>query len=123
MNDDERADAEIKIAQVCWEADRALRTTQGEDPLPPWSAATSDVRYPMLLGVRKVLAGHTPEELHERWVSQRALEGWTYGEVEDADAKVSDLMVDYTMLPQEQKARDALVVAIVQGLAGPMGLA
>lgn len=107
------------IAQVCHEANRALQLISG-DPAPSlaWEAAEAWQRDSAIAGVNAALAGTSPEEQHEAWCDFKRADGWVYGPVKSAEAKTHPCLVEYDQLPPEQKAKDAVFVAIVAALTG-----
>ena len=58
----------------------------------------------------------TPEEQHVSWVRSKKAQGWSRGLKIDYDAKTHPDMVPWTLLPDAQKAKDYLFLAIVLGL-------
>ena len=58
----------------------------------------------------------TPADSHANWMAEKIADGWTYGEVKDADAKTHPCMVPYDQLPEFEKKKDALFLAIVGAL-------
>lgn len=105
------------IAQVCHEANRAIQIVT-DDPAvsPPWGDAPEWQRESAIDGVRKSLDGEGPEALHESWCDFKRADGWTHGDVKDADAKTHPCLVPYGDLPADQKAKDAVFSAIVNAL-------
>lgn len=109
-------DREI-IARVAHEAHRALQLELGETNLAaPWDEAPEWLRDSTRRGIGEALDGASPAELHEAWCAQRFGEGWRFGEVKDAEAKTHPLLRDYDALPNEQRAKDELMTAIVGAL-------
>lgn len=109
-------DPEI-IARVCHEAHRALQLELGETAVsPPWDDAPEWLRDSTRRGVAEALNGAEPAELHEAWCGQRFADGWTFGEVKDEQARTHPLLRDYDLLPDEQRAKDELMAAIVGAL-------
>jgi hypothetical protein len=108
-----------QIARVCHDANRALALASGEDPAtvwPSWDDAPASIQESAIVGVQHALEGATPEQLHESWLETKRRDGWTFGEVRDNDAKRHPCLVPYHELPEQQKTKDDLFVAIVNTL-------
>ena len=58
-----------------------------------------------------------PEDSHQNWWAGKIADGWVYGEVKDPVAKTHPCMVPYSKLPEFQRKKDALFLAIVRALA------
>lgn len=106
-----------EIAQVVHDANRRIQIITG-DPVPsrPWDEAPRWQQDSAVEGVRAALRGLTPREMHEEWVRSKERQGWAYGEWKDEELKTHPCMVPYDRLPEEQRAKDALFVAVVQAL-------
>lgn len=106
------------IARVCHDANRAWQiATADPAPSPSWDDAPEWQRNSAVDGVRQALAGASPEELHLAWYDFKRADGWSHGEVKDADAKTHPCLVAYADLPEEQRRKDALFGAIVSALS------
>ena len=104
-----------EIAQVVHEANRALQAIQGDPaPSPPWEIAPEWQRASAISGVEGALGGLTPQESHASWMDYRREQGWIYGPVKDPEAKEHPCLVPYDELPEDQKVKDRVFVAIVQ---------
>jgi len=57
---------------------------------------------------------HSPEELHDDWVTAYATMGWTYGEVRDTEKKTHPDMVPYWDLGQLERDKDAVFIALCE---------
>ncbi|MFA5525801.1 MAG: RyR domain-containing protein, partial [Acholeplasmataceae bacterium] len=90
------ADVEV-LAQVCHEANRAYCGTLGEVGQLPWDEAPDWQKESARRGVELHLRSDNvgPEESHNSWMEQKLREGWRYGEVKDAEAKVHPCLLPY----------------------------
>lgn len=109
-----------RIAEVCHEANRALQIASGEPcPSLPWALESKEVHRFAAAAVEFARQGGTPEEQFRDWSRAKVTDGWTYGPVKDPVAKTHPCLVaDYTDLPAEQRAKDAVFAAIVRAMSG-----
>ena len=70
------------------------------DPKP---IDTSDICLP---GDLLALTERIAENVHDVWASGRISEGWTYGQVKDANKKTTPLLIPYDKLPESEKDYD-----------------
>lgn len=106
------------VARIAHEANRAVQLVAGDpNPSPHWDTAPTWQRESAVEGVRKALAGATAEGLHQSWCESKVKDGWNFGPVKDAEAKTHPCLVQYSELPEGQKAKDHLFGAIVNALA------
>lgn len=111
----------VSIARVCHEANRgyqAAAPTEGIPVAPPWDEFPLDQQLGVIEGVRLALTGATPAHLHTAWCDAKVRDGWAYGSVKDAEAKTHPCLVPYDDLPDEQRVKDDLFLAIVEALTG-----
>jgi len=102
------------IARVVHEAQRALQFAQCDPvPAPEWNHAPEYMKEALIKTIEAVLKGATPQETHELWRRDKIADGWTYGAVKDAYARKHPCLVNYDYLPQHQKDKNDLLVAIV----------
>jgi hypothetical protein len=113
------------LARVAHEANRAYcealvrDRTPGEPLKLParWHQTTSEDRASKRLGVQRALQGATPEQLHQGWCETKLTAGWRYGDELDHDRKEHPCLVEYDRLPEDQRRKDALFLAVVAALA------
>jgi DNA-binding transcriptional MerR regulator len=108
------------IARVVHAAQRELQIIQGDPvPSPPWDEAPDYQAREAVAGVADVLRDPdlTAEQSHQRWADRMRADGWTYGEVKDAERKTHPTLVPFGDLPAGQQQKDRLFVAIVAALA------
>lgn len=63
----------------------------------------SDIDFPE--GYEKIRE-EIAEEIHKRWAYERINQGWTYGEYRNEKEKVTNCLVAYDELPEEEKRYD-----------------
>lgn len=107
-----------QVAQVAHEVNRAYCASIGDDSQPAWADAPDWQKASILAGVDMHMANPdaTPEQSHESWLAAKTAEGWTYGEVKDANAKTHPCMRPYAELPAEQRAKDYIFRGVVHAL-------
>lgn len=106
------------IAHVCHEANRAYCRTLGDDSQPAWVDAPEWQRTSAIKGVLLPLMNRDakPSDSHESWLAEKREAGWKYGPVKDPEKKEHPCFVPYEDLPPEQRAKDALFLAVVRAL-------
>lgn len=109
-----------QIARVVHEANRALQVEQRDPTVPVsphWGNLDTETRASIINGVEGVLDGNGPEESHTQWLNFKEAHGWKYGPKKDLDLKEHPCFLPYDQLPEGQKIKDQLFVAIVRVLA------
>lgn len=111
------------IAKICHETNRAYCQTIGDDSQPTWEDAPDWQKTSAINGVNFHLTnpGSKPSHSHEEWLKEKKATGWKYGPVKDPEKKEHPCFVPYDQLPPEQKAKDALFVAVVNALRDSVG--
>jgi RyR domain len=110
-----------QIARVVHEANRALQVEQADPTIEvslPWDDTDLETRVSAISGVEGVIAGNTPEESHAAWTQFKVDNGWVLGPVKDMELKQHPLLVPYNQLPESQKIKDSLFVAVTRTLSG-----
>lgn len=109
----------FSIGKVCHQANRMWCVVNGDHSQPEWYDAPDWQIESALKGVKHALTNPdiTPEDSHNNWMAVKVAEGWVYGEVKDPEAKTHPCMVTYDQLPEFQRKKDALFLAIVRALA------
>ncbi|WP_063919990.1 RyR domain-containing protein [Methylobacterium aquaticum] len=113
------ADLATAIARVCHEVNSAICAEFGHDVPPPWDEAAEWQRKSAIDGVMFALANPdaTPEQQHEAWREAKWADGWTIGPVKDPIAKEHPCLVEYELLPADQRVKDRTFRAIVAEMA------
>lgn len=104
-------------AEAAHEANRIFCTSIGDTSQVPWNQAPEWQQKSAIEGVRVALGGATPEQQHEAWCADKRHDGWVLGPAKDPAKKEHPCLVPYADLPPEQKAKDALYLAVVRGMA------
>ena len=109
----------LLIAKVCHDANREYCALSGDHTQVMWYSAPDWQRESAIDGVTHALDNPNagPEDSHQNWWAGKIADGWKYGEVKDPVAKTHPCMVPYSKLPEFQRKKDALFLAIVRALA------
>lgn len=115
-----KEDQVIQVARATHEMNRLYCQFIGDYSQVPWPSAPAWQRNSAIAGVKAVLDGTatTHEEQHELWMEHKLAEGWTYGEVKDAERKTHPCMVPFAELPASQRVKDKIFRAVVEGMLG-----
>ena len=107
------------LARICYEANRTLCLTQSDFSRKRWEEADEWERQTSIEAVNFIL--ENPEArasmLHDFWMRDKTDHGWVYGKNKDPDEKTHPSLIPYEELSEIQKAKDYLVIAIVNGLS------
>lgn len=108
-----------EIARVCHEVNKAVCESLGDSSQVGWDDAEDWQKDSAVNGVRLHLGNPntTPEMSHENWLKKKVADGWMFGSVKDAAAKIHPCMVPYSELPAGQKTKDYVFKAIVEVLS------
>ena len=110
------SDLELEmIAIACHMANRAYCIALGDMTQPMWGAAPDWQKSSARSGVRMALdnPSQTPEDSHKSWMDLKLSEGWKYGPVKDADKKEHPCIKPYSELPEAQRRKDDMFLAMV----------
>jgi len=107
-----------QIARVCYEANRAHCMNIGDHSKSTWDLAQKWVKEGLEQAVIEVLEdpNRPPETNHERWMAVKEEAGWKHGPVVAPDLKEHPCMLPYDQLPDSEKIKDSLFLAIVNAL-------
>lgn len=107
-----------QLAQVCHETNRAYCQTIGDFSQPSWEDAPEWQKKSAINGVQFHLdhPEAQPVDSHTSWMKEKLDDGWSYGPVKDPVKKEHPCLVPYMELPEEQRRKDALFIAVIQAL-------
>lgn len=112
-----------QVAEMCHEANRVYCRLIGDVSQPPWEDAPDWQKESAIDGVKKFIAyrnlsrlpsGNTAIDQHNSWLTTKLKDGWRYGPVKDAAKKEHPCLLPYEYLPDEQKRKDILFIAVVE---------
>ena len=110
-----------EIARVIHVANAELQRIQG-DPVPsqPWDSESQELRDGVIANVEYCRGGCTTAAIHDRWLEDKRRNGWVYGEEKDPGRKTHPCIVPYDQLPDYQRDKNRLFVAIVRAMTHDM---
>jgi len=108
-----------QIAEVCYEANRALCRSHDDFSFGPWAEAPQWQRDTNIAGVVFCIANPNAGDSasHDSWMRAKLADGWQYGPTKDAEAKLHPCIMPFEDLPAHQQVKDKLFRAIVAALA------
>lgn len=101
------------LAQTCAVANRQQCRRIGEEPSPTWRNMSRDQREGLIQGVKMVLDGALPRELHESWMGWRKTYGWTYGPRLNRKKKRHPDMVPWKRLPISSQYKTFVFMEVI----------
>ena len=104
-----------QIARTAHEVNRAYCISLGDLSQPEWKDAPEWQKSSARNGVQFHIDNPEalPSDSHENWLKQKVSEGWIWGEIKDAEKKTHPCCIPYDQLPESQKTKDALFIAVV----------
>ena len=107
-----------KIAMICHESNRYYCQSIDDNSQPSWEESPEWQKQSALNGVDFHINNPDakPSHSHENWLKEKEKDGWKYGLVKNPETKEHPCFVPYDDLPEDQKRKDALFIAIVHAL-------
>jgi hypothetical protein len=106
-----------KITELIYKAARLEAIWSKRSIIPEkWEERDEKFRKQMIDVVEKYLAMEqlpTPEEAHNSWMKSYFEMGWKYGEKRDVEKKTHPDLVPFYDLPQDERDKDAIFLALV----------
>jgi hypothetical protein len=110
---------DLSVAAVVHAANTAVQEHLGDDSPSEYRLwnEPEDIRDSAVAGVVKARSGATPEQMWESWAEFKRAQGWKWGPEKDREKMTHPCLVDeYEMLPQGQRDKDVVFLAIVRAL-------
>ena len=110
--------SKLVVAQVMHAANKALCDATGDNSHLSWQDVDVATREHFLRGIDAVLNNPTmtAKEGHDFWLTDHVERGWTYGPIKNRVTKQHPCIVPFDELPEVEKAKDHLYIAIVRAL-------
>ena len=107
-----------QIARIAHEANRSYCHSINDHSQTQWGLAPQWQKDSAINGViyHRDHPDSKPEDSHVSWLAEKLANGWKYGPVKDPDKKEHPCCVPYSELPEAQKVKDHLFVAVVRAL-------
>lgn len=107
------------IAEFVHETLSVWARQRGMPDYPNWADAEDWMRASTIESVEHVLNNPraAPGAQHVQWMEQKQRDGWTFGDKKDAEAKTHPMLVPFSELPEDERAKDAIIIAVVQALS------
>lgn len=107
------------IAAMCHRVNKAVCEAAGDHSQPTWENAPDWQKESAIDGVLLALTtlDPTPQQNHKNWVDYKLADGWVRGDVKDPVKKTHPCLVPFVDLPIEQKIKDYVFLAVVEGMA------
>lgn len=108
-----------EIARICHEANRAYCRVHHDHSQLSWNEAPHWQHESAIKGVHftQTNPNATPESQHQAWVADKQKDGWVYGKSKNPDTKEHPCIREYSELPEIQRKKDELFLAIVRALS------
>ncbi|WP_374650319.1 RyR domain-containing protein [Rhizorhabdus sp.] len=105
----------LAIAMITHSANAAWCEHLGDASQLPWADAPDWQRDSAIHGVEFHLANPDASDSasHDEWMKVKLADGWTHGDVKDAEKKTHPCLVDFDKLPAEQQFKDKLFRTLV----------
>jgi hypothetical protein len=107
------------IARLAHRVNNIYRFSLGE-PIERWDDASPFTKRSVIAGVEARLSGRArnPVDSHNGWLALRKAEGWRHGPNRDEKLKTHPCFKPYLELPPEQRVKNSLFIAAVDGAGG-----
>ena len=112
----------VRIAEICHEANRVYCKSLGDISQVRWADAPEWQKDSAVAGVNAIRENPSlsPDQVHSLWLQRKVKEGWVYGSVKDAEAKVHPCLKPWSLLPEDQRRKDLIFSTIVKACITPL---
>ena len=109
------------IAELVHETLSVWARMRGMPDYPSWDEAPDWMRASTLESIQHTLENPDapPGAQHIQWMEQKQRDGWVWGKNKDSEAKTHPMLVPFEQLPDDERAKDALIIALVKALSAP----
>lgn len=103
------------IAEFAHEINRAYCEAIGDQSQPKWADLPAHLQAGIMMGVEANIDSiMSPEQSHSVWMEEKRRTGWRYAPVKNVEAREHPCMVPWDLLPQDQRVKDYLFVAVMR---------
>jgi hypothetical protein len=106
-----------RIAEAAHEMNRLFCEATGDFTQRHWPDAPEWQKEAAIAGVQDALGSASPEQQHIAWCNEKIAAGWKWGPEKDPEKKEHPCLVSYADLPEPERRKDALYVAVVRAMA------
>ena len=105
-------------ASIAHAANRQYCISHGDYSQPEWGEAPFWQVESIRAGIRFLWENPdaTPADAHASWLAQKERDGWRYGPEKDPVKKEHPCFKPYEQLPEDQKIKDKMFVAIARAM-------
>ncbi|MEM7429890.1 MAG: RyR domain-containing protein [Pseudomonadota bacterium] len=109
-------EAVMAAAEIYHERNAGYCAHLGDNSQQAWAKAPDWQKDSAIDGVLFHLehGDAAPELSHKAWMAEKERNGWTHGEVKDAEAKTHPSMVPYDDLPESEQLKDIIFASTVR---------
>lgn len=103
------------IAELCHNANRMICQASDDFSQGLWHDAPQWQKDSAINGVKFHIDNPdaSPEDTHINWMREKIADGWIYGETKCPTNKTHPCIVEYKLLPFEQRVKDYVFKSIV----------
>lgn len=109
-------DSIVITARIAHQINKAYCESIGDYSQVDWSDAPDWQKESAINGVKfqRANPNATPEHSHINWLAEKIENGWVYGPEKDIEKKEHPCILPYEDLPEEQRIKDHLFLAVTR---------
>lgn len=110
----------VRLAQSTSDANAVFRETVCGESATPWEQMDNDERRQVVTTIAAALEARydSAEASHTAWLERKRKDGWSFGETEDREKKITPYLTEWAELPMQGRAKAALFVSILKPFYG-----